>query len=197
MRQEGERVAGSFARDRDRDGRAAEVRVPGKSTLVEQLAAAGWEGEEADAEPEARTEVGDSYVVSPPASVAQESGATHAEGGLRRLQLKSAGRAETGGGGDANGAGATGGGGTSLPPSLRLKMERAFGADFSAVSVHEDGSAQELGAQAYARGEELHFAPGQYDPESAAGSSSRGRPGSGCRCSGRDALVELPDGTAL
>ncbi len=39
-------------------------------------------------------------------------------------------------------------------------MERAFGADFSDVRVHEGGSASALGALAMAQGDALHFAPG-------------------------------------
>ena len=56
-----------------------------------------------------------------------------------------------------------------LPAPLRARMERAFGADFSAVTVHEDGAAGALGAEAYARGDALHFAPGRYDPATPAG----------------------------
>jgi hypothetical protein len=56
-----------------------------------------------------------------------------------------------------------------LPAPLRARMERAFGADFSAVTVHEDGAAGALGAEAYARGDALHFAPGRYDPDTPAG----------------------------
>ena len=39
-------------------------------------------------------------------------------------------------------------------------MESAFGADFSAVRIHEDGAADAVDAQAYARGTDLHFGPG-------------------------------------
>lgn len=48
-------------------------------------------------------------------------------------------------------------------------MESAFGADFSAVRIHEDGAADAVGAQAYARGTDLHFGPGTYDPDSPQG----------------------------
>ncbi len=66
-------------------------------------------------------------------------------------------------------AGAPSGGGQALPDDVRVKMELAFGADFSAVRIHEGGHAASLGALAYAQGSELHFAPGQYQPHSEAG----------------------------
>ena len=62
-------------------------------------------------------------------------------------------------------------GGAALPDPVRLKMETSFGEDFSSVRVHQDSSAASLGALAYARGTDVHFAPGQYDPGSAAGQS--------------------------
>ncbi len=61
------------------------------------------------------------------------------------------------------------GGGSPLPGPLQAKMEGSFGADFSDVRVHQGGEAEQLGARAYARGSDLHFAPGQYDPSSASG----------------------------
>lgn len=61
------------------------------------------------------------------------------------------------------------GGGQPLPEGVRAKMESAFGADFSAVRVHEGTNAQAVGALAYTRGSDIHFAPGQYQPESRRG----------------------------
>src|SRR3954468_9132129 len=66
------------------------------------------------------------------------------------------------------------GGGSVLPADARAKMEMAFGADFSAVRIHEDGAAPELDAQAYARGTDIHFAPGRYNPTSSDGLELRG-----------------------
>ncbi|HEX3765982.1 MAG TPA: DUF4157 domain-containing protein [Kofleriaceae bacterium] len=60
-------------------------------------------------------------------------------------------------------------GGAPLPDPLRGKMEHSFGADFSGVSVHQDGRADAMGAQAYAQGEQLHFGAGRYDTSSHAG----------------------------
>lgn len=59
--------------------------------------------------------------------------------------------------------------GKPLPEHVRARMEVAFGADFSAVRIHESPSVTALGARAYARGTDLYFAPGLYDPESPAG----------------------------
>lgn len=56
-----------------------------------------------------------------------------------------------------------------LPAGLGAKMEGAFGADFSDVRVHQDGAAEAIGAKAFTRGHDIHFARGQFDPDSAAG----------------------------
>lgn len=42
-------------------------------------------------------------------------------------------------------------------------------ADFSTVQIHEGSQAAELGARAYTQGTDIHFAPGQYQPESQSG----------------------------
>ena len=81
------------------------------------------------------------------------------------------------GGGRAAGNGAEAGGhGAALPQAVRLQMQQAHGADFSAVRVHQGfGSdvagthARATGAVAYARGDNLHFAPGAYHPHSQQG----------------------------
>jgi hypothetical protein len=59
--------------------------------------------------------------------------------------------------------------GQQLPAAVRAKMEGAFGADFSAVRVHEGREADELGAEAFAQSEDIHFGSGKYDPGSDAG----------------------------
>lgn len=61
------------------------------------------------------------------------------------------------------------GGGTALPVDLRAKMEAAFGADFSSVRVHQDDQAQQVGALAFTRGSDIHFAPGAYQPTTQSG----------------------------
>ena len=65
------------------------------------------------------------------------------------------------------------GGGQPLDSSVRAGMEQAMGADLSSVRVHTDGaagaSAQAVQAHAYTVGDEVVFAPGQYQPGSSAG----------------------------
>ncbi len=58
----------------------------------------------------------------------------------------------------------------SLPDSVKGKMENSFGTDFSSVNIHKDsGQATNMGALAYTQGNDVHFAPGQYNPESSKG----------------------------
>jgi uncharacterized protein DUF4157 len=61
------------------------------------------------------------------------------------------------------------GSGEPLPEAVRARMERALGADFSNVRIHQDARAESLGALAYTQGAEIHFAPGQYRPDSQQG----------------------------
>ncbi|WP_216821052.1 DUF4157 domain-containing protein [Singulisphaera sp. GP187] len=69
---------------------------------------------------------------------------------------------------DANEGSATRGG-QPLPQSFRHQMEAIFGANFSGVRIHQGHHATHVGAVAYTQGENIHFAPGHYDPTSAAG----------------------------
>jgi hypothetical protein len=64
--------------------------------------------------------------------------------------------------------------GDRLAPAVQNKMERSFGFDFSKIRVHHDERAKSAGARAYAQGTHLHFAPGQYAPESKAGQAMIG-----------------------
>jgi hypothetical protein len=61
------------------------------------------------------------------------------------------------------------GGGTQMAPAVRAGMEASFGADFSAVRIHEGPQAAAMGAQAYTQGTDIHFQPGGYDPHSPQG----------------------------
>ncbi len=61
------------------------------------------------------------------------------------------------------------GAGAPLPEPVLQKMEGAFDTSFADVRVHQGGNAAQLGALAYAQGNDLHFAPGQYDPGSESG----------------------------
>ena len=48
-------------------------------------------------------------------------------------------------------------------------MEQSLGASFADVSIFEGHTAVAMGAEAFTHGEEVHFAPGRYDPGSAPG----------------------------
>jgi hypothetical protein len=56
-----------------------------------------------------------------------------------------------------------------LPGPVKERMESAFGADFSRVRIHEDGAAGKVGAEAFTRGNDLHFAPGRFQPDTEKG----------------------------
>jgi uncharacterized protein DUF4157 len=61
------------------------------------------------------------------------------------------------------------GGGQRLPEPVQAKMSRSFGADFSGVRVHEGAHVSALGALGYTQGNDVHFAPGEYQPASPRG----------------------------
>lgn len=58
---------------------------------------------------------------------------------------------------------------TRLPKPLRAEMEKSLGADFSNIKVMESQLPTLNGSRAFALGNEIHFAPGQFDPHSNAG----------------------------
>ena len=60
-------------------------------------------------------------------------------------------------------------GGAPLPEAVQRQMSGAFGQDFSSVRVHEGAHATQLGAVAFTQGENLHFSPGSYRPDSSDG----------------------------
>lgn len=66
------------------------------------------------------------------------------------------------------------GSGKAMPGDVRAKMEGAFGVDFSRVRIHEDARPEALGALAYTNGTDVHFAPGQYQPDSQRGQALLG-----------------------
>lgn len=55
-------------------------------------------------------------------------------------------------------------GGQPLPTPLQARMRDVFGANFADVRVHVGREASALGAQAFAHGNNVYFAPGQYQP---------------------------------
>ena len=59
---------------------------------------------------------------------------------------------------------------TGMPGPVKSQMEGTFKQDFSDVKIHENSSkAPDVGALAYAQGKDLHFAPGQFKPETTKG----------------------------
>jgi len=61
------------------------------------------------------------------------------------------------------------GGGQPMPDGVRRQMEAVFATDFSDVRIHVGREAEAIGAHAFTHGAQIHFAPGRYDPGSAAG----------------------------
>ena len=100
------------------------------------------------------------------AAVESSSSAQPAPGKQTLVQLAAA---HAGPAGSAPAPAPVPGDGAAMPSALRHKMEGSFGADFSSVRVHEGEQASQLGAVAYAQGTDLHFAPGQYQPDTQSG----------------------------
>lgn len=65
------------------------------------------------------------------------------------------------------------GGGQPLSGATRKRMESAFGLDLGAVRVHADSAgaaiSRVLSARAFAHGNDIYFASGEYEPDSEAG----------------------------
>lgn len=60
--------------------------------------------------------------------------------------------------------------GAPLESSVRPDLESAFGTSFDNVSVHADSPLPaEVGAIAFTHGSDIHFAPGQYRPDTTSG----------------------------
>ena len=59
---------------------------------------------------------------------------------------------------------------TGIPDDLKSSMESTLNTDFSQVRIHSNSTkATEVGALAYTQGTDVHFAPGQFKPESSKG----------------------------
>lgn len=59
---------------------------------------------------------------------------------------------------------------SGIPHEVQANMESVMNADFSDVQVHPNSSkAPEVGALAYTQGNDIHFAPGQFRPDTSAG----------------------------
>ena len=64
---------------------------------------------------------------------------------------------------------------SSMPAPVRSKMENSFGASFGDVNIHTDSHlAKSMGALAFTQGNNVHFAPGQYNPQSSSGQALLG-----------------------
>ena len=61
------------------------------------------------------------------------------------------------------------GSGQPLPEDVRVDMERSFATDFSSVRLHLDPGVRALGAVAYAKGDDVTFAPDAYEPHAQRG----------------------------
>lgn len=65
------------------------------------------------------------------------------------------------------------GAGQPLSREILAEMERAFGADFSRVTIHTDAEAvhlnRQLRSRAFTRGQDIFFNEGQYRPETSEG----------------------------
>ncbi|MCU0350633.1 MAG: DUF4157 domain-containing protein [Flavobacterium sp.] len=57
-----------------------------------------------------------------------------------------------------------------MPEEVQAKMENSFGEDFSNVAIHDNSTkADDMGAKAFAQGKDVHFAPGEFQPNSKEG----------------------------
>lgn len=56
-----------------------------------------------------------------------------------------------------------------MPEDVQAKMETAMNTDFSDVNIHVGSQASDVGALAYAQGNDIHFAQGKFDPHSQSG----------------------------
>lgn len=106
---------------------------------------------------------GSNAMTPPPFSVAASNPAQFKGEEEEEMQMKEAGKGETFQlKGDAE---APDGGG-----DVMSKMEGAFGTSFSDVNFHtESNKASEVGALAYTQGSDIHFAPGQFKPDTKSG----------------------------
>jgi Domain of unknown function (DUF4157) len=90
-------------------------------------------------------------------------------------QMKSEPSAQTSIQRQPNPAATSPGTGNSMPKAVRAQMENSFATDFSNVNIHtESAQAKSIGALAYTQGNNVHFAPGQYNPHSRSGRSLLG-----------------------
>ncbi len=59
---------------------------------------------------------------------------------------------------------------SKMPEEVQAKMENSFGQDFSDVNIHDNSAkAEDMGAKAFAQGKDVHFAPGEFQPNTKQG----------------------------
>ncbi len=64
---------------------------------------------------------------------------------------------------------------SSMSAPVRSKMENSFGTSFGDVKIHPNSpKAKSMGALAYTQGSNVHFAPGQYNPQNSSGQALLG-----------------------
>lgn len=64
---------------------------------------------------------------------------------------------------------------TGIPDDVKTNMESAFGADFSDVKVHSSSeTAEQLGAIAFTKGNNIHFKSGEFNPATNKGKETLG-----------------------
>lgn len=156
--------------DAERHGDREELPVVGKRTLVQLLEASAAAQPSREGPDRAPGEV-------PHTARPRFPGPPPPLPGGNRIQAFFGRRDGAGAQGHGGGAGADlgpQGAGEPLHQAVRQKMERAFGQDFSDVRIHQGPRAAALGALAYTQGTDIHFAPGQYQPESSAGQTLLG-----------------------
>src|SRR5262245_60323900 len=112
-------------------------------------------------------------------AVEEESADTMRAAAQRRRRAMRKAAAPEGGGGLAPQAATAldaadrAGGGAPLAGGMRQQFESSLGADLGGVRVHTGSqsgqAAQAIQAHAYTVGQDIHFAPGRYQPESADG----------------------------
>ncbi len=59
--------------------------------------------------------------------------------------------------------------GKRMPQAIQAKMESVFGTSFADVRIHEGPEASSIGALAFTQGSSIHFAYGQYNPNTTQG----------------------------
>ncbi len=64
---------------------------------------------------------------------------------------------------------------TGMPDKVKNKMENAFGTDFSDIRIHENSkTAENLGAIAFTKGNDIHFKTGEFNPQTNKGQETLG-----------------------